>query len=130
MIFSLRPLMPPLALMYLKYASIARGISLYPGAAGPVSGKWPPTVTEVFVTPGADEPPPPPPDEPHAATPRTSATTAQAVPRGLVNSLMARSSPPSRAAAGRGIAVGCLGALVPGRRCARSGPAGRAGPRA
>src|SRR4051794_604291 len=64
--------MPPLALTCLKYASIPCGISLYPGAAGPVSGKWPPTVTSLSGTPGAAAPPPSS-DEPHAPTPRASA---------------------------------------------------------
>src|SRR5690349_19144791 len=68
--------MPPPSLMYLNIASAAGAISLYPGAAGPVSGWCEPIVTVVAVTPGADallSPPLPPPLEPpQAAAPRAS----------------------------------------------------------
>src|SRR6516225_1624974 len=46
--------MPPWALTYWKYAAAAGAISLYPGAAGPVSGWWLPMVIVVAVMPGAD----------------------------------------------------------------------------
>jgi len=86
-----RPYTPPWALTYSKNACDAGAISLYPGAAGPVSGWWVPNVMLVAVTPGAVAPPLPllllllPPlllllllllldDEPQPAA--TSATTA------------------------------------------------------
>src|SRR5215468_1874614 len=50
----LRPLIPPLSLMYLNMASVAGAISLYPGAAGPVSGWWLPIRICFAVIPGAD----------------------------------------------------------------------------
>src|SRR3954452_8600018 len=71
----LRPLMPPCELTYLKNAFDAGAISLYPGAAGPVSGWWLPIVTVVFVTPSEDLPPPPPP-HPAAASPAAARTPA------------------------------------------------------
>src|SRR5579863_8332932 len=64
-----RPLTPPWAFTYLKYAFDAGAISSYPGAAGPVSGCVLPMVTDVAVTPGADAALAPEPDDPlpHAA---------------------------------------------------------------
>src|SRR5580692_3093954 len=66
--------MPPWALTYWKYAFADGAISLYPGAATPVSGWWLPIRISDFVMPGADAVSAPldevelPPLEPHAAT--------------------------------------------------------------
>ncbi len=52
----MRPLTPPSALTYLKYASAPRPTEPK-SAAGPVSGTVPPIVIVVAVTPGAADPP-------------------------------------------------------------------------
>src|SRR6516162_6958726 len=56
--------MPPCALTYWKYALAAGAISLYPGAAGPVSGWWLPMRIWVLVIPGTDAAAAPPEPEP------------------------------------------------------------------
>src|SRR5580704_17379741 len=52
-----RPNTPPCAFTQLKNGCEAGAISLYPGAAGPVSGWCVPNVMLVAVTPGAVAPP-------------------------------------------------------------------------
>src|SRR5439155_14118053 len=80
-------------------------------AAGPVSGKWPPTVTCVALMPGADAVGLPPDEleldppesllEPHAPS---ASAAVHAAASSVVVDLMT-SPPPSRAARGRAIVV-------------------------
>src|SRR3954453_921906 len=90
MYLTFRPLTPPCAFRYLKNAFEAGAISLYPGAAGPVSGWWLPIVTVSFVTPSEDELPPPPPQP--AAVDEAATRTATTAVALLIWTLMLPSS--------------------------------------
>src|SRR5580704_6778242 len=103
--------MPPWALTYWKYAFADGAISLYPGAATPVSGWWLPIRIWDLVMPGADavlvvpEPDPLLPLEPHAAatSARAAATATTPTRRRLGDLFMAHLLPsvhwPARAGA-------------------------------
>src|SRR5215469_10806065 len=71
--------MPPWALTYWKYALDAGAISLYPGAAGPVSGWWLPIRIWFAVMPGAAAALPPEAEPPQAAASRARAVAAAAM---------------------------------------------------